>query len=238
MELRTLQDVFALFGYSPDDLIAPHEQCAIFTRVRAELEDVLGDVATNTKKFDRAILLRDRLQRMKREFVTMQQTYESRRQQQEREQFGRGMSLVSRRNDAQCTSLADKTEREIEAKRVDLNKTHVVERAQLEELLTRLSEPHVKFSSLLLQLKDTEKNLAKLKLFEDARTVFIRADALEKEERAKWSVKFERFKDTKRELLRVKQAEELAELDKKLTEKRYITMRRNDHHRSTYVQQL
>lgn len=43
-----------------------------------------------------------------------------------------------------------------------------------------------------------------------------------------------RFKETKRSLLQEKQEQELAELEEKLMEKRYILMRANDNHRKTY----
>lgn len=42
------------------------------------------------------------------------------------------------------------------------------------------------------------------------------------------------FKETKRALLREKQEQELAELEEKLMEKRYILMRANDSHQKTY----
>lgn len=50
-----------------------------------------------------------------------------------------------------------------------------------------------------------------------------------------WLQNFERFKETKRTLLREKQAREVAELEEKLMEKRYILMRTNESHRKTYV---
>lgn len=235
LEMKALADVFAVFGYAPDDLIDKHDQCAIFRRVRAELEDALRTLAANPKKYDKAVVLRDRLRRMKTEFVDMQRSYEARRQQQERERLAKGGALCAIKSDAHCEARVDQTEREIADKRADLDKTHAVQRAQLEEFLERLQEPPAKLSKLLLQLKSTEKSLSKLRLFEDARTVFLRADALEKDERARSACSFEQFKQQKREQLRAQQAGERAEMDEKLAERRYITRRRNDAHRSTYV---
>lgn len=185
MEIKSLVDVFAVFGYSAEDVIDRHDQCTIFSRIRKELDDLLRDLAANTKKYDKAILLRDRLRRIKMEFVAMQGTYEAKRQDYERAQMQRGGVLTRRRTEGVGALRAELSEQEIEHRIDDLKRTHSVERAQLESFLNRLPEPHVKFSRLLLELKNTERNLAKLRLFEDAKNVYARADTLEADQRAK-----------------------------------------------------
>ncbi|KAF1334959.1 hypothetical protein FI667_g1663, partial [Globisporangium splendens] len=212
-EIKSLVDVFAVFGYTADDFIDRHDQCTIFKRIRGELEDLLRDLSTHTKKYDKAVLLRDRLRLIKKEFIDMQGKYERRRQDQERSQFHRGIVLARKHSDILCDARTQGSEREMQH--------------------NKLSEPHVKFSKLLLELKDTEKNLSKLRQFEDAKNVFLRADALEKEERARNTENFEKLKETKRALLREKHEQEIAQLGEKLMEKRYILMRANENHRKT-----
>jgi hypothetical protein len=184
MEIKNLTDVFAVFGYSADDIIDRHDQCTIFKRIRAELEDLLHDLSINDKKYDKAILLRDRLQVIKKEFIQMQEKYENRRQEQESTHFNRAIKLAKQRNGILCDRKSEETASEIEAKRQHLLRTHQIEREQLETFLQKLPEPRVKFSKLLLELKDTEGNLSRLRLFEDAKNVFHRANVIEKEERA------------------------------------------------------
>lgn len=46
---------------------------------------------------------------------------------------------------------------------------------------------------------------------------------------------FETFKETKRAGLRQKQAQEIAELEEKLVEKRFVLLRANELHRKTCV---
>ncbi|ETI52742.1 hypothetical protein F442_04170 [Phytophthora nicotianae P10297] len=238
MDIKSLVDVFTVFGFSADDIIDKHDQCTIFKKIRAELDDLLRDLSLNTKKYDKAIVLRDRLRLIKREFVEMQGTYEGRRQEKETQHFNRGVVLAKQRSDILCAARAENYEREILHRQKELKKTHEVERAQLETYLNKLQEPHVKFSSLLLELKNTEKNLAKLKLFEDAKNVFVRVDSMEREERVLNTAKFERFKENKRALLLQKQQQELAEAEEKLTEKRYVVQRANDNHRKTELQRM
>jgi hypothetical protein len=185
MTIKSLHDVFAVFGYTSDDLIDKHDQCTIFKRVRSELEELLHDVASNTKKYDKAILLRDRLRLIKSEFIETQGKYEQRRQDHEQSHFQRGVKLSKARCEMLCDQRAVQSEKEIVFKKENLLKAHSVERDQLESFLQRLQEPHVKFSTLLLELKNTEKNLARLRLFEDAKNVYVKADAMEKDERAK-----------------------------------------------------
>lgn len=183
--IKRLADVFAVFGYTTEDVIDTHDQFTIFKRLRGELDYLLRDLSTHSKKYDKAILLRDRLQLFKREFVDMQVKYESRRQEQEQQQFQRGTVLARKQSDGLCDARASTTERAIQHKREDLEATHRVERTQLESFLHKLPEPHAKFSKLLLELKNTEKNLSRLRQFEDAKNVHARADALEREERAR-----------------------------------------------------
>lgn len=185
LEIKNLVDVFAVFGYTADDFVDKHDQCTIFKRIRGELDDLLRDLSTHTKKYDKAVLLRDRLKLIKHEFIEMQGKYEVRRQAQEQNQFQRGVVLAKKRTDVSCDARTSEAEREIQHKREDLEKTHRVERAQLESFLNKLPEPHTKFSKLLLELKDTEKNLSRLRQFEDAKNVYLRAAAMEKEERAR-----------------------------------------------------
>ncbi|KAL3671458.1 hypothetical protein V7S43_003380 [Phytophthora oleae] len=238
MDIKSLVHVFAVFGYSAEDIIDKHDQCTIFKKIRAELDDLLRDLSMKTKKYDKAIVLRDRLRLIKREFVEMQGTYENRRQEKEEQQFSRGIVLAKQRSDVQCAARTDSCEREILHQQEELRKTHEVERAQLETYLNKVQEPHVKFSRLLLELKNTENNLAKLKLFEDAKNVSARVDSLERDQRALNTANFEKFKENKRALLLEKQQEELAEAREKLMEKRYVVMRANDTHRKTEVQRM
>ncbi|RLN86794.1 hypothetical protein BBJ28_00008590 [Nothophytophthora sp. Chile5] len=233
MDIKSLVDVFAVFGFTADDIIDKHDQCTIFRKIRAELDELLRDLATHTKKYDKAVLLRDRLKLIKREFVAMQGTYESRRQDQEKHQFNRGIVLSKQRSDVQSGEHTAACEREIAHRQEELQKTHAVESTQLETYLNKLQEPHVKFSKLLLELKDTEKNLARLQLFEDAKNVSVRADGMERDERMRNKADFEQLKETKRSLLLQKQRQELAEMDEKLTEKRYVVLRANDNHQKT-----
>lgn len=233
MDIKSLVDVFAVFGFSEGDIVDKHDQCTNFNKIRAELDELLRDLAMHTKKYDKAILLRDRLRIIKREFVEMQGTYEARRQEREGQQFSRGIVLAKQRTDILCVTQTDSCEREILHKQEELKKTHEVEQAQLEIYLEKLQEPHVKFSTLLLELKNTEKNLARLKLFEDAKNVFVRAASMERDQRALNTAKFEKFKENKRALLLQKQQQELAEAKEKLMEKRYVVMRANDSHRKT-----
>lgn len=185
MEIKSLVDVFSVFGYSANDVIDRHDQCTIFSRVRKELDDLLRDLAAHTKKYDKAVLLRDRLRHIKLEFVAMQGSYEARRQDYERTQLQRGSVLTRKRTESASALRTAQSELEIQHRIDDLKLTHSVERAQLESFLNKLPEPHVKFSKLLLELKNTERNLAKLRLFEDAKNVYARADGMEAEERAK-----------------------------------------------------
>ncbi|KAG1710799.1 hypothetical protein DVH05_013524 [Phytophthora capsici] len=238
MDIKSLVDVFAVFGYSAEDIVDKHDQCTIFKKIRAELDDLLRDLSMKTKKYDKAILLRGRLRLIKREFVEMQGIYESRRQEKEEQQFSRGIVLARQRTEGLCATQTDACERETLHQQEELRQTHDVERSQLETYLNKLQEPHVKFSTLLLELKNTEKNLAKLKLFEDAKNVSIRADSLERDQRALNSAKFEKFKEKKRALLLEKQQEELAEAREKLMEKRYVVMRANETHRKTEEQRM
>ncbi|RLN61547.1 hypothetical protein BBJ29_005069 [Phytophthora kernoviae] len=238
MDIKSLVDVFAVFGFTAEDIIDRHDQCTIFKKIRTELDKLLRELATGTKKYDKAILLRDRLRLIKREFVEMQGTYEIRRQEQEKQQFNRGTVLAKHRSGALCATRTDECEREILHKQEELGKTHEVERVQLETYLNKLKEPHVKFSSLLLELKNTEKNLARLKLFEDAKNVFVRMDSMERDQRALNTAKFERFKEKKRALLLEKQQQELAEAKEKLMEKRYMVMRANNSYRKTEEQRM
>ncbi|KAG7382095.1 hypothetical protein PHYPSEUDO_005309 [Phytophthora pseudosyringae] len=238
MDIKSLVDVFAVFGFSADDIIDKHDQCTSFKKIRAELDDLLRDLAMSTKKYDKAIVLRDRLRIIKREFVEMQGTYEIRRQEKEGQQFSRGIVLTKQRSDVLSAARTDSCERQILHRQVELRKTHEVERAQLETYLNKLQEPHAKFSTLLLELKNTEKNLASLKLFEDAKNVFARVNSMERDQRALNTAKFDKFKEKKRALLLEKQQQELAEAEEKLMEKRYAVMRANDNHRKTEVQRV
>jgi hypothetical protein len=74
------------------------------------------------------------------------------------------------------------------AQRQDLQRTHDIQTRQLEDYLEQLPKPHVKYSSQLLELKNSQHNLSKLNMFEEAKSVYTKVESMEKQARAESAV--------------------------------------------------
>ncbi len=74
-EIKNLVDVFSKFGYGSDDIIDKRDQIVMFTRIRHELTSILHQM-TSKSEYAHAIVLRDRLRLIKKEFIQLQQIYE------------------------------------------------------------------------------------------------------------------------------------------------------------------
>ncbi|ETV65925.1 hypothetical protein H257_17474 [Aphanomyces astaci] len=227
LEIQCLADVYSIFGYGTDDIVDKRDQIVMFTKIRTEMMGVLHQMTTKGR-YAHAIVLRDRLRLIRREFIHLQQTYEKRRQDVEGDHFLDAIALVRTKHDAKWVQKHADVDSNCDWRREDLAKTHMIQTRQLEDYLDRIHEPIVKFSKTLLDLKTSERNLSKLQLYEQAKNVYTRADAMEKVERLKNTQEFHRHKQKQREDLRAKQHAEQKQLEEALTDKQYATLRAKD----------
>ncbi|CAK4380985.1 unnamed protein product [Aphanomyces euteiches] len=224
LEIKCLADVYSIFGYGKDDIVDKRDQIVMFTKIRTEMMGMLHHMTTKGK-YANAIVLRDRLRLIRKEFIQLQQTYEKRRQSEESDQFMDAVALVRAQHDVKWSGKQASVVDKCAWRRADLAKTHAVQTRQLEDYLESIHEPLVKFSKTLLELKTSERNLSKLQLYEQAKNVYTRADAMEKQERAKNTQEFLQYKQKLRDDLRAKQAVEVKQLEETLTDKQYATLR-------------
>ncbi|RHY30590.1 hypothetical protein DYB32_006892 [Aphanomyces invadans] len=225
-EIQCLADVYSIFGYGADDIVDKRDQIVMFTKIRTEMMGVLRQMTTKGR-YAHAIVLRDRLRLIRREFIQLQQTYEKVLLAAflKGDHFLDAITLVRAQHDSKWVQRHVDVDTNCNWRREDLAKSHAIQTRQLEDYLDRIHEPMVKFSKTLLDLKTSERNLSKLQLYEQAKSVYARADAIEKLERAKNAQEFQRFKQKQREDLRIKQHAERKQLEEALTDKQYATLR-------------
>ncbi|EQC39360.1 hypothetical protein SDRG_03563 [Saprolegnia diclina VS20] len=227
LEVKNLVDAYAVFGYHSDDIIDPRDQLVMFTRIRNEMMSILHSM-TSKGKYTNAIIMRDRLRTIKADFIALQTTYEKRRQGIENGHFADAVSLVRDQHEKKWLAKQRDVEADCNVRRQELAKTQQIQTRQLEDYLDRLPDPHVKYSRTLLELKNSEYYLSKLQLFEQAKNVYTRADAMEKFEKTKCAQEHHRAKQKQRDDLRVQHEIERRQLEEVLTEKKYGSYRAQD----------
>ncbi|OQR97581.1 hypothetical protein ACHHYP_10202, partial [Achlya hypogyna] len=227
LEIKNLADVYAVFGYNSDDIIDQRDQIVMFTRIRQEMMTILHQMTTKGR-YTNAIVMRDRLRTIKRDFIALQHTYEKRRQQGETDHFAEAVLLVRDQHEKKWAAKQRDVESECQLRRQELAKTQQIQTRQLEDYLERLPDPHCKYSRTLLDLKNSEYYLSKLQFFEQAKNVYTRADAMEKIEKAKCAQEHHRAKQKQRDDLRIQHEIERRQLEEVLTEKKYGCARAQD----------
>ncbi|OQR89806.1 hypothetical protein THRCLA_09570 [Thraustotheca clavata] len=227
LEIKNLADVYAIFGYGSDDIVDQRDQIVMFTKIRQEMMTVLNQMTTKGK-YANAIVLRDRLRTIKRDFIQLQHKYEKRRQDGENNLFSEAIELVRDQHEKKWFAKQKDIEAECNVRRQELEKTQLVQTRQLEDFLDRLPDPHCKFSKTLLELKNSEYYLSKLQLFEQAKNVYTRADAMETTEKDKCASEHHRAKQKMRDDLKAQHEIERQQLEEVLTEKKYGGVRAQD----------
>ena len=135
-------------------------------------------------RYDEGDAVVRRLAKLKGEFKSLQMADEGRRQNAEVKNYDRAArkirDLVGRTTEERNTKVAA----ECAQKRRDLQKLHLWQQAQLEERINRMHKPPVRFSKNLLEWKSSEKHLARLKQFKEAKALNKRIAVLEPQELA------------------------------------------------------
>ena len=154
--------------------------------------------------------------KLKREFKALQMADEVRRQNAEVKNYDRAARRIRDISTRTTQQRNAKVAAECAEKRRDLQKLHVWQQGQLEERIKRMHKPPVRFSKDLLEWKSSEKHLARLKQFTEAKALNKRIVVLEPQELAAHDASWVNKLKALRQKLKRRQDFEVRKLDEKL----------------------
>lgn len=226
LAINSLQEAFRLFGVKDGDIVDVREQVIMTSAIGDELKKV-KQALVKRAEYDGAAKVRDRLAALQSEFEEMQRNREEDRQREEVEKFEMASQRLTQLDARTTEKLMEETEKECEARIKALRHAHELQRDQLERYIADMHRPRVRYSKTLLEMMHSEKHLAKLNQFEDAKALNKRIASLLPREMEKHDKSLEHREAVLRGNLRKRQAFELAKLQERLVDIRLRMHRAN-----------
>ena len=212
---RSMKDAYALFGLSIDDQVDQWEQVRMFTEVKAAIDKQIAQLTTDGN-YDDAAILRDSLKKIRAQFEELQRSKNKGSAAAQKESMVEATKLIKKANKDKWEAQRVEVERECDVKRQSLEKTMACELDALDRELKSMPQPRIKYSKALIELQYQEAGLKQSKLFEEAKNVRVKVNALDKKVTSAHEKKFQATQDKMKAELDKKHAQDKKRLEKKL----------------------
>jgi hypothetical protein len=156
--------------------------------------------------YDQAIDLRDRMVALRKQFEQMQKKAEIDRQENEEKQLREAGNIIRKTRLKEWGQRQINLQHHLKAQHGNLVEVHRVQTHQLEEEMSIIPKPIIKFSTNMLAMKNSEKELVKQLRFEEAKSLRKRIDVLEAREVGSYEKRLEAADEMRRQRLQDSQA--------------------------------
>jgi hypothetical protein len=201
----SLKDAFAQFDLNEDDIIDTREQVSMYNELKGSMQTVLDEFSSHGM-YDQAIDLRDRMVSLRKQFEQMQKKAEIDRQENEEKQLREAGNIIRKTRLKEWGQRQINLQHHLKAQHDDLVEVHRVQTHQLEEEMSIIPKPIIKFSTNMLAMKNSEKELVKQLRFEEAKSLRKRIDVLEAREVGSYEKRLEAADEMRRQRLQDSQA--------------------------------
>jgi len=226
--IKTMDDAFSQFDMNHDDTIDRREQILMYRTLMGSLQQTLDELV-KMSIYDAAIELRDRIVVLRKSFEKMQIDMELGRQVKERAAFQQAEKIIRKKCGQFWVEEKQKIEIQHRASRMDLQTSHRVQRDQLEEDMDHTPQPLIKYTSMLLAMRASERALCGHKRFEEAKEVKRRADRMETSERKRYEQKCAAAQQKRRSDLGTTQGTEARKRLEQTKRNEWAMLRATDH---------
>nr|CCA20809.1 conserved hypothetical protein [Albugo laibachii Nc14] len=177
-------------------------------------------------QYGKAMHTRDRIMQQKEDQFAFNVRNEESQHIYERNKFEKNAERAMQANESKIRRKTQELEVNIREKVNDMQQKQLIERDQLDNFLATMPLPRMKLPKSLLELKNTQHNLARLHHFEEARNLSTILEVMEREEAERHEQAFARSKQTRYKTLIGTHEKTEARLKEKSTEKRLFEARR------------
>ena len=215
LQVRDMDDVLRIFGYSKDDRIDRRDLCLMYNAVSKNMEDEVHRLA-HTAKYDDAKDMRARLGSLRKAFDGQQTNGVSVSQQDQLKNFEKASAVMRRSVREKLGEQQREVHEYIHQLKGDQAKFHKIQWENLELKISRIVRPRMKYSKRTQELFVAENELIRLSQYDDARKVNNMLAKIVPKETAEYYAKFEASIEDMRKELRKTQEEDSLRLGEKL----------------------
>ena len=165
--VQDFEDALSRFGFTKDDKISRRELVGIFTQIRDAMEPEIFALA-NSGRYAEAKEMRARLTNLRAAFDDLQLGGAAKIRREQEELFGRGSAeLAKKLQDSHTASIAELEDTfSQEATKHSLYRE--IQTTKLEQTISKVERPNMRYSKRLIELFRAEYNLNKLKQYDEA----------------------------------------------------------------------
>lgn len=225
--VQDFEDALLRFGFTKDDKISRRELVGIFTQIRNAMEPEIFHLA-NSGRYGEAKEMRARLTNLRAAFDDLQLGGASKIRREQEELFERGSVELSKKlQDAHRQSIAELED--TFAHETTIHSLHrEIQSTNLEQTLSKIERPNLRYSKRLIELFKAEYNLNKLKQYDEAIKVRRMIDKLLPVEEKKFNDQFDQSIRRQREKLAEAQEFENNRFEEKLKATEWKEIRRRE----------
>lgn len=225
--VQNLDDGLERFGFTKDDKISRRELVNIYNQIRSAMEPEIFRLA-NSANYAEAKEMRQRFNLIRSQFDDLQLSKALNSRQEQQELFEKASAELARKiNSEQEESVA-----ELSANFATATSTHHlyqdIEKKNLEQTISKIHRPNVRYSKRLIELFKAEYGLNKLKEYDEAIKVRRMIDKLLPLEERKFNANFDASISMKRKKLEDNQSYEQARLEEKMKAIEWKEIRRRE----------
>jgi hypothetical protein len=225
--VQNLEDALNRFGFTKDDKISRRELVTIYNHIKREMEPEIFRLA-NTAQYAESKEMRARLTAIRAEFDGLQLNGAANVRNEQQRLFQRGSNELINKVDKEHSSQLSELDEFVEEKKRTHELYQDIERHNLENEISLIPRPPVRYSKRLIELFKSEYNLNKLKQYDEAIKVRRMIDKLLPQEEKKFYEEFDNMIDTKRKNLADQQALDSMRFEEKLKKIEWNDVRRRE----------
>ena len=225
--VQNLEDALARFGFTKDDKISRRELVTIYNHIRREMEPEIFRLA-NTARYAEAKEMRARLTALRAEFDGLQLNGAASIRTEQQKLFQKGSRELIVKVAGEHSQQLDALERFIEEKSKKHELFQDIETHNLEQTISLIPRPPVRYSKRLIELFKSEYNLNKLKQYDEAIKVRRMIDKLLPLEEKNFYERFDQDIENKRKKLEEQQKTDQMRFEEKLKKTEWNDIRRRE----------
>ncbi len=232
--VKDLEDALNRFGYSKDDRISRRELVLIYNQIKVEMEKEIFSMANSTA-YSTAKEMRTRLNKLRAEFDNLQISGVQNTRTEQVDCFGKASTEILtdvKRRQAQSIQQLNETF----IKERDTHELYrEIETNKLEQTISLIPTPKVRYSKRMIELFKAEYNLNKLKEYDEAIKVRRMIDKLLPKEEKQFYDNFNQSIENKRLALQAAQEVDRQRLDEKIKTHDWNELRRRELESNVYA---
>jgi hypothetical protein len=235
--VQNLEDALCRFGFMKDDKISRRELVTIYHHVRKEMEPEIFRLA-NTAHYAEAKEMRARLTALRAEFDNLQLSGAEKIRTEQQKLFSKGSQELLTRVEKQHSKELHQLANFMNEKEKTHSLYQEIEKMKLEQEISLIPRPNIRYSKRLIELFKSEYNLNKLKQYDEAIKVRRMIDKLLPLEEKRFYQNFSESIEQNRKKLDDQQSIDGVRFEEKLKKIEWNDIRRREKEANVYVSEF